>query len=147
MNLEDNLAMRPILATLILSACAHGQPEKLANDAYAFGTNATLSENCELNVTFDGKSTKHKFGFASFEDCRLVTQSGTDILHTLYVNGAYVFIVENNFNKFQECHSTYTAFGIGRDGEFQTTSHIKRSGSCFRGLDDNEFLHFSHYLK
>lgn len=139
--------MRPILLTLMLSACAHAQPEKLVNDVYAFGTNASLNDSCELQVTFGGKTTTHKFGFKSFEDCRLVTQSGTDVLHTIYINGAYVFIVENNFSKSQECHSTYTAFGIGRDGEFQTTPHVKRSGSCYRGLDDHEFEHFSHHLK
>ncbi len=135
--------MRLLCLTLMLSACAHAQhlPPSILRTALS------LDANCHLVGRHKGQSVTYPLNFESVQKCRLVTHSGTNVMHTVFINGAYILFVENNHTNNDTCFSEYTAFNVAESGVVSTTKLIKKSGSCFQDKELMAFEYFSSKLK
>lgn len=135
--------MRLLCLILMLSACAHAQHLSPS----ILGTALSLDVNCNLVAIHKGQSVTYPLNFESVQQCRLVTHSGTNISHTVFINGAYMLFVENNHTKNDNCFSEYTAFNVAENGVVSTTNLIKKSGSCYQDKELMAFEYFSSKLK
>lgn len=118
-----------------------------ANNNTIFGAKITLQDSCKISVSNQDKQVIFKPKFDLPGECRLVTHDGTNIVHVKFVNGAYVFFVENNYIAESGCSSEYTAMGLSKDMTFYTTEMVKNSRSCNRDQEVGSFEYFSAMLK
>ena len=127
--------------SLISIACAN------ASDNVIFGAKVTLDDSCEISVSHNEQRLTFKPKFNNISNCRLVTHDETNIVNIKFVNGAYVFFIENNHTNGDKCSSEYTAVGLSKDLVLHTTAMIKNSLSCNQGQEIQSFEYFSAKLK
>lgn len=112
-----------------------------------FGLDLALGGDCVLDISLNDDVSRHSFGFEKPGECRFVTHPNTSVVNTHFVNGAYLFFVENNHKDNEGCFSEYTAFGVNRSGDLRTTNLIQKSGSCFQGREEKDFQIFSSEMQ
>ena len=118
-----------------------------ASDNIIFGAKIVLEDSCKISVSIQEKKVIFKPKFDLSGKCRLVTHDGTNIVHVKFVNGAYVFFVENNYPDEDGCSSEYTAMGLSKDMTLYTTEIVKSSQSCNQDQEIQSFEYFSAKLK
>ncbi|BFM15604.1 hypothetical protein R50073_17870 [Maricurvus nonylphenolicus] len=137
------LIMRKPLILLLLATCSS---IAFSQGVKVFDSQATLALSCNLTLVLAGTSELYTPKFSKIGDCRIVTQADTDIPSTHYINGMYVFFIENNITSENRCYSEYTAVGITNANELYTTDRVKRSGSCNASKEQHEFEYFAEKL-
>lgn len=93
--------MRVVVLSLLLSACAHAQHAAPT----IFDVSLSLDKHCNLVTTQFNETKAYPLNFESAQKCRLVTHAGTDILHTVFINGGYIVFAENNHGDASEYFS------------------------------------------
>jgi hypothetical protein len=60
----------------------------------------------------------------------MVAHSKINRPHLEYINGMFVFFLDNNTVSENGCNSEYTRLGISNNNQIATTKRIKDSVSC-----------------
>ncbi|KMQ52249.1 hypothetical protein CHISP_0930 [Chitinispirillum alkaliphilum] len=93
------------------------------------------------------KTITHSFDFENVGICRIVTHANTSVVTTHFINGSYIFFIENNYVYEDGCISEFTAFAVHREKGLLTTPLIKKSGTCLQTQEQKAFEYFSDILK
>jgi len=148
-EMYKNLALKVTLikfklAILSLALCSCLFAQIPASIAFkVFGATVSLDEDCSLAVS---EQSSIELPLSANGSCRFVTHANTSIIHTHFINGAYIFFVEYNYDSLEGCISEYTAFGVQRGGIVKTTDMVQKSGSCYQARELKDFEIFSTYL-
>jgi hypothetical protein len=138
-----NEVMRILILFIALTACSQVYPN---NQIKVFDSQLNLKD-CTLEFTSPEKSITHNFSFENKGTCRITTHANTSVAATHFINGAYIFFVENNYEIEDGCNSEYTAIAVHKEKGLLTTPLIKRSGSCLQSQELSAFEYFSHKLQ
>lgn len=138
--------MKLKLAVLSLSLCSCVFAQAPDNIAFeAFGATVSLDEDCSVAVSGQ-PSIELPLSANGNGSCRFVTHANTSIVHTHFINGAYIFFVERNYNTLEGCISEHTAFAVQREGVVKTTDVVQKSGSCYQARELKDFEIFSTHF-
>jgi len=112
-----------------------------------FDTSIRVNDNCQIEFNYNDTVQTYGFPFSKNGKCEFTTHSGTNIVHTEFINGMYILFIENNIKTQDKCYSEYSAFGISRQNTINVTNRIKKSGSCYQDKEIQSFKYFSKFLK
>lgn len=136
--------MKYFIILFLLSACTNS----IANQKIQiFDTYVKIKNNCQIEFNYNNKIQTHALSFSNNGKCKLISHSGTNIIHTKFIGGMYILFIENNIKTENKCYSEYSAFGITKQNIINVTDRIKKSGSCYQDKEIQSFEYFSKLLK
>ncbi|WP_163131022.1 hypothetical protein [Agarivorans sp. Alg241-V36] len=112
-----------------------------------FDSKVELQANCNLVVETDGITKTIEPAFSQEGQCSIMTHGKTNVPKTLYVNGMYVFFIENSLKSDSACKAQATSFGIDKQNNLYITDYIKSFSRCNLALEAKSFEIFSAKMK
>ncbi|WP_344800269.1 hypothetical protein [Litoribacillus peritrichatus] len=135
--------MKKTLVCLLLSACSYAASNEIIR---LFDTNIMMNSVCSLSFTKNETTASYSPVFSEQGDCRIVTHPESNVPHIEFINGMYIFFVENNLKLGNSCKSEYTAMGVTKTNEVRATRVIKKSSSCYQAREIQAYQYFSTKL-
>lgn len=132
-----------LIPLLFLSACS---TVDAMQEITIFNTQIKVNASCDLEFVTDKVIRTYTPAFTNKGSCRMVSHSETNIPHIEYINGMYIFFIENNTSSENSCSSEFTALGITNDNQITSTKRIKSSLSCNQTKELKAFEYFSTKL-
>ena len=112
-----------------------------------FESKVELLSNCTLIVEVNGEKQTIEPEFSQEGHCSIMTHGRTNVPKILYVNGMYVFFIENSLKSESSCNAQATSIGIDKQNNLYQTDYIKPFSRCDLALEAKSFEIFSSKMK